>query len=209
MTDPLTSRLRAALRPPLPGAMAHRIALPDGFEPMVARGARYRDAAVLIGLYRDPERGRVLFPLIRRPTSQVRHAGQIALPGGECNPGEGKEDCALREAEEEVGIASRDVTILGALSPIEIPITLYRVDPIVGWISSPPRFRMQESEVRDILLADPIALAASGPTLILERNRGRRTIRFPAWDVQGEKVWGATAQILGEFVEVWKRMPQR
>lgn len=205
-SDPLVSRLRAALLEPLPGAAAHRIALPEGFEPRtIPGGSRYQEAAVLIGLYRDSERDRILFPLIRRPASLARHAGQISLPGGERDPEEGMEECALREAEEEVGIPSGEVTVLGSLTPIEIPVTLYRVDPIVGWLSSPPRFRLQESEVRGLLLADPDELATTGPILFLERTSGDRTFRFPAWDVEGEKVWGATAQILGEFIEVWKR----
>jgi 8-oxo-dGTP pyrophosphatase MutT (NUDIX family) len=208
--DPMASGLREALIGPLPGTAAHSIALPEGFEPRaVPVEAHFQDAAVLIALYRDPERGRILFPLIRRPASAARHAGQISLPGGEREAGEGNEECALREAQEEVGIAPVDVTILGTLTPVEIPITRYRVAPIVGWLFSPPRYRLQESEVRGLLLADPDALAASGPTLFLERRREDRVLRFPAWDVEGEKVWGATAQILGEFTEVWRRVTPR
>jgi 8-oxo-dGTP pyrophosphatase MutT (NUDIX family) len=206
----MASSLRDALIEPLPGAAAHRIALPEGFEPHpISVEAHYQDAAVLIALYRDPERGRILLPLIRRPATAARHAGQISLPGGEREAGEGNEECALREAHEEVGIAPTEVTILGALTPIEIPVTLYRVAPIVGWLSSPPHYRLQESEVRGLLLADPDALAASGPSLFIERRREDQVLRFPAWDVEGEKVWGATAQILGEFTEVWKRVRPR
>jgi hypothetical protein len=102
----MASSLREALIEPLPGAAAHRIALPKGFEPHpISVEAHFQDAAVLIALYRDPERGRILFPLIRRPSTAARHAGQISLPGGEREAGEGNEECALREAHEEIGRA--------------------------------------------------------------------------------------------------------
>ncbi len=209
-SDPTASRLRKELLGPLPGEAAHRIALPEGLDPhSIFTDTPYRDAAVLLALYRDRGSGRILFPLIRRPASLARHAGQISLPGGEREGEEGDEACALREAEEEIGIAPSEVAILGALTPVDIPVTGYRVVPIVGWLSSPPHYRLQESEVRGILLADPDALAAAGPTLFLERRRGDRVLRFPAWDVEGEKVWGATAQILGEFTEVWRRRRPR
>jgi len=206
----IPASMRAALRDPLPGEAAHRIALPSRFIPRgIPKGAALRDAAVLIALFPDPEVESILFPLIRRPRSLAHHAGQISLPGGEKDPGESNEACAVREAHEEVGIDPATVQVLGILSPIEISVSLYQVVPVVGWIPAPPRFRLQESEAAQLLLADPDRLAAEGPKETLVHERGGRTLRFPAWNVEGEKVWGATAQILGEFIEVWRRMRAR
>jgi 8-oxo-dGTP pyrophosphatase MutT (NUDIX family) len=204
--DRVASRLRAALLASLPGPSAHRIALPEGFNMAdIPRPDRYRPAAVLIALYRDAANEKTLFPLIRRPASLAHHGGQISLPGGEMDPGEDPVACALREAHEEVGILPEQVEILGGLTPIEIPVSGYRVDSIVGFLRTAPRYVLQESEVRGILLADPDLLAAEGPREVLSFERNGRTLRFPAWNVESEKVWGATAQILGEFIEIWKR----
>jgi 8-oxo-dGTP pyrophosphatase MutT (NUDIX family) len=203
----IAAKLRAALAGPLPGPQAHQQALPPGYrrEAPVA-GLPITDAAVLLALRFDSPDGRIFFPLILRPDSMEHHAGQIALPGGAIDEGETPVDCALREAEEEIGLDPGRVEVLGRLTPFVIPISGYRVDPFVGIVRGSLSYRPREAEVLRILAADPDRLAREGPHLRLALERAGTVVPFPAYDVDGELVWGATALILAEFLAIWREV---
>jgi hypothetical protein len=158
----------------------------------------------LLALHPSPTDRGLRFPLIVRPDSMIRHAGQVSLPGGVLDDHEDATQCALREAWEEVGLEPRSVRVLGRLSPIVIPITAFEVETIVGWIPKPPAYRAQEKEVIRIVAGDPDQLATEGTVRHVERRREGRSLKFPAYEVEGETVWGATAVILSEFLEIWR-----
>lgn len=203
--DPLIARLRRALAGPLPGRVAHALAIPEGYDRgEIPDGSPVVPSAVLLALHPGAGGSRINFPLIRRPDAIPHHAGQIGLPGGAMEPEEDAIGCALREAEEEVGLDAASVEILGGLTPVTIPVSGYRVEPVVGWIPARPTYRPQEGEVIEILLGDPDRLAAAGLDAWIERERGGRLVRFPAYAVGEAKVWGATALILSEFLSVWR-----
>lgn len=229
--DPVRETLRRLLRGPLPGREAHRLAwpedLPGRLEPPDAED--YDSAAVLIALHREArDEARLFFPLILRPAGIGHHSGQIALPGGRCDASEEPCACALREAEEEIGLARDSVDVLGMLTPVPVAVSRNRVRPVVGWVRRDdremvpaaddgkpagfpvePRWRPQAGEVDSVLVADPDLLAREAPrrTRIRLRNGGERDV--PAWIVPapaGEAViWGATAIILAEFLALWRR----
>ncbi|MGD8377438.1 MAG: CoA pyrophosphatase [Acidobacteriota bacterium] len=200
--EPRAAALRDAIHRPLPGRDAHRRVLPEGMPPPVAPVGRDAvPSAVLLPLHRAGDR--IAFPLIRRPVSMSRHAGQIGLPGGVLEPGEDFEGAALRECEEEIGVEAASVRVLGRLTPVFIPVTGYRIHPVVGWVDREPAYRPAAGEVLEILIADPDRLAREGAGARVVRQRGGRTWRFPAYRVAGNPVWGATAQILAEFLVVW------
>lgn len=204
-SEKLKVNLRALLGGPLPGAAAHSDALPRGFQrEMVPKGAPLTHASVLLSLQPGAQEGQVHFPLIRRPDGIDPHAGQIALPGGAREPGEDPVRCALREAREEIGLDPSSVELVGKLTPITIPVSRFRVETFIGWVDHAPRYVMQVQEVSRILLADPEQLAQEGPTETVERMVRGNVIRFPAYRVENEKVWGATAQILSEFLQIWR-----
>ena len=200
-------RLRCALSGPLPGSSVYRDVIPEGYDrETIAEGTPITSAAVLLALHPDAAGERILFPLIRRPDSMPQHAGQIALPGGARDETEDAVTCALREASEEIGLAAEEVEIIGKLTPVTIPVSRFRVDTVVGWTPAPPLLHPQESEVLAILFGDPDRLAREGPTTWVERVRGGESMMFPAYSIQGEKVWGATALILAEFLAIWKQV---
>ena len=203
----LLANLRDTLAGPLPGAAAHRTALPvGGGHREVPPGAKLTQAAVLLALHPDATGERVVFPLVRRPESMLRHAGQVGLPGGARDEGEDATACALREAWEEVGIEPATVGIVGRLTPIIIPLSLYHVDTIVGWIPERPTLRAQEAEVLRIIHGDPDRLAQEGTTRWVVHERAGEVMKFPAYLVDDEIVWGATALILAEFLSLWRRI---
>lgn len=198
--------LAAALEGRLPGEAAHRDALPVDFVRPAQGREPMRAAAVLLAIRPGAETDTFQIPLIERPDTMPHHAGQIALPGGEIEPGEEALACALREAWEEIGIAPESVEVLGKLSPIEIPVSGYRVSAIVGWAGGRAGYRPQAGEVLRVLRADPDRLAREGPTARRVRIRDGSAWDFPAYDVEGSVVWGATALILAEFLEIWRRV---
>lgn len=138
---------------------------------------------------------------------RLRHGGQVSLPGGVVDNGETFEEAALREAEEEVGLAPETVRILGALTPLDIPVSGFRLHPIVGALPGRPTLRASDGEVARILEIDLDHLFEASTIVETDRTRDGRVFRIPAFSVDGEEVWGATAMVLAEFLTVlgWTR----
>lgn len=161
-----------------------------------------RVGGVLLLLYcRD---GELYVLLTRRRADLNSHAGQISFPGGRREEDEPLYETALRETMEEVGVPPAAVTILGSLADIYIPPSDYEVHPFVGWLEGngrPPRFSPNPAEVEEILEA-PLRLLLHPETRREEawELRGQR-VKVPFYDVEGHKVWGATAIMLSEFLE--------
>src|SRR5438876_7014369 len=104
---------------------------PEGFNP-----ARIRRAAGLLLVF--PGAGRPHVVLTVRADSLGRHSGQVSLPGGVLEPGETFEQAALREAHEEIGLPLEQVRVLGPLTPLDIPVSGFRLHPVVAVIPSRP-----------------------------------------------------------------------
>ena len=200
-TDVVT-RLEAALRGTLPGADAQALMSPRPPREWQAHfnPARVRQAAGLLLLFpRGPHAHLVL--TVRAGTLE-RHSGQVSLPGGAVDPGESLERAALREAHEEIGLRMEDVQTLGALTPIDIHVSGFRLHPILGTTSAPPDLQPSDSEVARILeipvdqLMDPRCLGWKALT------RDGRAVTAPAFLVEDAEIWGATAMVLAEFLTV-------
>jgi 8-oxo-dGTP pyrophosphatase MutT (NUDIX family) len=159
------------------------------------------DSAVLAPLYRDP-RGALRVVFIRRSAHGL-HGGQIAFPGGRREP----EDpdllsTALREAEEEIGLAPSAVEIVASLPVIETVATGFRVAPFLGRLNGPPpTWRRQETEI-DEILEIPVE------DLTHPEAHGVEHWQLPDWDEPREvpfyrigpyKLWGATYRIFGSI----------
>ena len=156
------------------------------------------DAAVLVPLYPTPDGLHVVFT--KRRDDLRRHAGEISVPGGRADP----EDAdlvhtALREAEEEIGLARDAVEILGALQPTPTIATGYAVYPFVGLITAHNAWRPSEGEVEEVL---ELSLADLRSGYRRERLL-RRGIPFRTdVHVVGESlIWGATARMLGDLLD--------
>lgn len=198
--DDLARFLVVRLGEPLPGARAQAgfapVPLIEGWEPDL-RPESARRAAVLLLLYPGPDGPTI--PLTVRHADLPHHPGQVSLPGGALDPGEAVDAAALREAEEEVGLPRSDVTVIGALSTLWIPMSNFVLTPIVAVSQTAPLFRPHAAEVES-MLDMPLAWVVDRTRIRwAERDRRGRTIRYPYFDVHGTHVWGATGMILNEF----------
>ena len=206
--DQLINRLDQVLKSPLPGKEAHLSMSPvpvdqRRFEAVLP--GNHRKSGVLILFY--PIGSDSFFPLIKRPEYQGYHSGQVAFPGGKMEiDDENIVQTALREAEEEVGIDRRDVQILGSLSNLYIPTSNFLVSPVIGFVEKQPDFIPETKEVARIIQTEL-------PLLFSSEIRKRKTLNLsqdlkldtPYFDIDGEVVWGATAMILSELIQVLKR----
>ncbi|MEM1219483.1 MAG: CoA pyrophosphatase [Bacteroidota bacterium] len=204
MEYPFFDRLEARLREPLPGLEAqYKLAHKVRQQP-ADPGPDARIASVLALFYPDANDWNIA--LIQRvSTERDQHSGQISFPGGKQEPDDPSlAFTALREAEEEIGVSPQDVTLLGSLSPLFIPVSNFLVHPFVGHISYRPDFTLQTTEVADLVelplphLLDPSIIGTTDIPI-----SSRMTLReVPFFDVHGKVVWGATAMILSELKEV-------
>jgi 8-oxo-dGTP pyrophosphatase MutT (NUDIX family) len=192
-------QVRRALQHPLPGAPAQDLLTPIPRREWPANWdpARLRHAAGLL----------LLFPLDRRAhvvltvrSDSVRHGGQVSMPGGVVEPGETFEQAALREAHEEVGLATDLVEIIGPLSPIDIPVSGFRLHPIVAAAPKRPALHPADAEVARILEVDVEGLFDANAIAWRPMTRDGTTRQVPCLAAAGVEIWGATAMVLAEFL---------
>jgi 8-oxo-dGTP pyrophosphatase MutT (NUDIX family) len=160
-------------------------------------------AAVLLALY-DCD-GVLHVVLTKRTDSVQSHKGEISFPGGACELDDA--DCvatALREAEEEIGLAPGDVRIIGQLDEV-ITISHFHVTPYVGVIDaacSPYAWQPQEHEVAEVLEV-PLAYLLDASCLVdFPVERSGRTEMRQGYQFGEHVIWGATGRMLANFLEV-------
>ncbi|MEO0731582.1 MAG: CoA pyrophosphatase [Bacteroidota bacterium] len=187
---------------PLPGAAAQQTMAPKFRGTYATPPPSARRASVLALLYPVQDELTLLF-IQRTSPANDRHAGQISFPGGSVEDGDrDAEHTALRETEEEVGVDSSTVEILGGLTPLYIPVSNFLVDPFVGYTPARPVFSLQESEVARILELPLRRFLTPDARQVGERKlvNGMKLKDTPFWAIDGEEIWGATAMMTGELV---------
>lgn len=201
-----TEKIKTLISADLPGEKARLCMTPD-VRGVNLTGFGLRKASVLILLYPDDEGMNTL--LIRRTTGYGPHSGQVSLPGGMwASTDRDEEDTALRETEEETGINKRDITILGKLTNLLIPVSNAEVSPFVGYIDYKPMFNPDPLEVEYLIEINLKTLL--NPEILRKEEMllSGRPVNVPYYLLKGEKVWGATAMILAEFIDLLTKAVQ-
>ncbi len=161
-----------------------------------------RQGAVLALLYPIDNVLNILF--IRRTADGGAHSGQIGFPGGKAE----KTDAdllatALREAQEEVGLLSCDVDIIGALSTLYIPVSNFNVHPFIGYTATRPDYILSAIEV-DSIVEVPVAelFHPERITKVVVTSPADKSFirKVPAYKLEDETIiWGATAMMISEL----------
>jgi 8-oxo-dGTP pyrophosphatase MutT (NUDIX family) len=184
----------------LPGEKAHLEAAPF-------RRTRYakdelskaRESAVLVLCYQKNKE--TYIALIQRPKYDGAHSGQIALPGGKVEKSDKNiVHTALREANEEIGVIIKDVEVVGQLTQIYIPVSNFKVIPVIGCMDYCPDFVLDQREVAELIelkLSDLIAVKELSETKITFSDT--KILKTPCFNFNDKIVWGATAIILNEM----------
>ncbi len=164
-----------------------------------------RQAAVTILLY--PRDGQWHIPFTVRPETMLSHAGQISFPGGTVEPGETTRDAALRELEEELGVAISSVEVLGELSPLYLFVSNFMVAPWVAVSRTPLVFRPCDREVAEVLETPLTHWMDAAHRGVHQHQRGELVFGAPHFAWGDHKIWGATSIILAELVAVLDELP--
>ena len=184
-----------------PALLSERLARPapapdarDLHMSFIPEGARATDAAVLVPIVRRPDALQVL--LTQRTSHLADHSGQISFPGGRVEAHDAsREETALRETEEEIGLSRERITVLGRLPVYEIP-SGFRITPVVGWVEPPFDLQLDAFEVAsafEVPLTHFVDPARYQRREYRFRGRHRHYMAIP---FEGRYIWGATAGML-------------
>lgn len=184
--------------------LRQRLAPLSGAVPVGAPGGG-RVAAVLAPLYLRAGRPHLLFT--RRAATLNAHRGEISFPGGSHEPTDGAlASTALREAEEEIGLAPERVTLLGTLAPVVTVVSNFTIIPFVGVLPDGPGLLRPNPEEVDEIIEAPLAELADPAIFHTEewlRAGQPHTVYF--FDYGSHRIWGATARMLVALLELLRQ----
>ncbi len=195
--------LKERIKMDLPGIEAHKLMAPkignDYYRSFKTEKDAYK-SAVLVLFVRINDKLHILFTL---RSQNISHSGQISFPGGRAEFNETDEVTALRETKEEVGI-SKDIEIIGRLSTLFVPPSKSLIIPIVGYMDYPPEISVNSDEVQEAFTI-PFDYFLTNDYLKREVwNFNGKDVEVPFWNIHTTPLWGATAMILMELIEISK-----
>jgi 8-oxo-dGTP pyrophosphatase MutT (NUDIX family) len=168
-----------------------------------------RPAAVLVLLVAGPD-GEARVVLTERVIGGRHHSGEVSFPGGGAEPDDADPAAtALREAAEEVGLDAdtAGVTVLGSLEQVWIPVSGFRLTPVLAVARRHPLLRAAPAEVSRIVEAPIAAFLPGAEIRIVEAEIADRRLRYGAYPIDDLLVWGATARVLGQLGAILGRVP--
>jgi len=201
--ETFSDKLFLALKEKLPGQETQIKMLPKGRERNIPTNLENvkKSAVMLLCYFHENE---INIVLIKRANDNGKHSGQIAFPGG------GVEifdkdifATAVRETNEEIGVS--DIKTIGLLSPIFIPVSNYLMQPVLGVLKDKPKFTKSKDEVAEIYSVNINELIDAK---IIRRTFtiNKEEVTAPFYIVKGVEIWGATAMVLSEFIEILKNI---
>jgi 8-oxo-dGTP pyrophosphatase MutT (NUDIX family) len=194
----------------LPGEEAHQLLMPLK-RPLSsvakANTSNFRESAV--GIVLHPFNNSIHCILIRRPSYEGAHSGQISFPGGKRDLDDvDLEYTARRECLEEIALPHEHADLIHPLTEVFIPVSKFSVQPYVFFTEDLPELTPDDREVEEIISFDVFDLLRHDkiPTTSIPINAGFTMKDVPYFDIHGHIVWGATAMMLAEMRALLKRM---
>jgi len=160
-----------------------------------------RQSAVMALFYPNLDHETQLM-LILRKTYKGVHSAQVGFPGGKLEANETKQEAALRETEEEIGVNRHSINILKRLTEIYIPPSNFYVHPFIGIVNMLPVFEKQDSEVEELLEIKLNHFLDNRNITTKEVTTNGLKVKVPAYNLNGHLVWGATAMMLSEVKDL-------
>ncbi|MBU3682283.1 MAG: CoA pyrophosphatase [Flavobacterium sp.] len=192
----------------LPGIEAQLLAVPPERSELIKAidfsSLNYKKAAVTILLY--PKQEQMHLVLIQRNTYAGVHSAQIAFPGGKIEESDvNPAAAALRETEEEIGVAAHQLKVVRAFTELYIPPSNFMVYPFLAFANEPLQFLPDPKEVSQVIEINLHDFITTCPIQIQTRATSYNPkIEVPCFIIQGHEVWGATAMVLSELKETFK-----
>ena len=205
MYSAVKTYLKEILLGELPGIKAHSKLLPPGrrLKTNDDELSSVKMSSVLLLLF--PEGEQLNICLTKRPQTMRHHPGQISFPGGKVEKNDpSAEMAALREAREEVGIDHHQIEILGKLSDLYVEVSKFSIQPFLAWADKKPDFFVDSGEVEELILFPLSDFVADEIILETELDTVTGPLRVKYYPYNGEFIWGATAMILSELIEILK-----
>jgi 8-oxo-dGTP pyrophosphatase MutT (NUDIX family) len=161
------------------------------------------EAAVLIPIFSKDEEYRILFT--QRSDRVPHHKGQISFPGG----ARSKTDTtllhtALRESWEEIGLEAKDAEIVGELDDTPTTTSGFNISPFVAFIPYPYKFTLSPYEIEEIFSISISALLHKASRQEERYTFGSQTFVNYSYEYEGRVIWGATARIVEQLLEIWQ-----
>ncbi|MEX0770683.1 MAG: CoA pyrophosphatase [Balneolaceae bacterium] len=200
------SYLKNRLEKPLPGQEAHLQMAPapvDGATAFRMEADEQASASSVMVLLFENECGIYELILTLR-TDSISHGGQISFPGGRSDANESAVQTALREMEEEIGIGKKGVQVAGTLSQLFLERSNNLITPVMGYLPSKPDMKINPLEVEEVFCV-PLEVLNSNKNLVKKPwNLREQTYEVPYWNIHSVPLWGATAMIISELMELYK-----
>lgn len=159
-------------------------------------------SSVLILLF--PNENQELELVLTLRSHDIDHGGQLSFPGGRAESGEQHTETALREAKEEIGIDPCSITVIGQLSDLYVSNSNNLVTPVIGFLGHRPEFNINPGEVEEVFAVELDSLLHKKNLTVENWNLHTYTYRVPYWDVHRVPLWGATAMMLSELLELYR-----
>ncbi len=204
-----TNNLKIALSSTLPGSIAHEYLAPEHRKDMmklVPDQNKALPSSVMILFFPDYD-GNPTLVFTKRVEYKGVHSGQISFPGGKAEKFDKNIfDTAFRENEEEIGIPRKQISIIGSLSELYVPPSNFIIYPVVGAMEEEPIFKPDALEVAEIITV-PFSFflkdSSIGNYTVVTSDM--MTLPVPGFMINGNLIWGATAMILSELIQVAKK----
>ncbi len=169
------------------------------------QGKKLVPAAVVLPLFFKNNEWWILF--IKRTETVKYHKGQVSFPGGRREPEDkNMRETALRELNEEIGVVPDKVEIVGELDDNFTLTSNYLVSTFVGIIPCPYDFKLDCREIAYVFELPISALLAEGCFGEEERYEGGKKYKGYSYKYEDKIIWGATARILRQFLEIWTKL---
>jgi len=182
-----------------PSAIKHLL---ENRKRYVVNNSSLIEAGVLLPIFLKDEVPHILFT--KRTDKVEHHKGEISFPGGMKSIKDGNIlQTAMRETEEEIGVAMKDIEILGCLDDMST-VTGFKIVPFAGIIPYPFEFRVNTDEIERLIeVSLPLLMLENRWSEILREYKGEMFKTY-SFNFNGDVIWGATAEIFIRFIEISK-----